>query len=108
MRCQAILLRQALVEARLDQTCLALLTGEPREATQAVFALERADPVETSRQFGNNCHLPGSYQGALQAFLRHRDSQDHQYQAVFSTTIGQVQTRLGSHWSRASQCCECR
>ena len=26
-------------------------------------------------------------------------------QAVFSTTIGPAPTRLGSHWSRASQCC---
>ena len=89
VRCQAIVLRQVLLEDRLDQTCLALLTGEVREATQAVFALEREDPVETCRQFGNNCHLPGSYQGALQAFLHHRDNQGQdqhqQYQAVCST-----------------------
>ena len=74
MRCQAIVRRQVLLEARLDQTCLALLAGEPREATEAVFALEREEPVETCRQFGNNCHLPGSYQGALLAFLHHHSS----------------------------------
>ena len=27
------------------------------------------------------------------------------YQAVFSTLIGRYPTRLGSHWSRASECC---
>ena len=29
----------------------------------------------------------------------------NQYQAVFSTLIGRAPTRLGSHWSRASEYC---
>ena len=76
MRCQATMVRQVLLGVSLDLTCLALLAGEPREATRAVFEREREGPVEASRQFGNNCHLPGSYQGALQAFLHHRHSPD--------------------------------
>ena len=95
MRCQAVILRQVLLEGRLDQTCLHLLTGEAREATQAVFDRRREDPVETSRQFGNNCHLPGSYQGALQAFLHHHhheeqdqdQDQDQQYQDTIRAVV---------------------
>ena len=101
MRCQAIVLRQVLLETRLDQSCLALLAGKPREATEAVFDLERKDPVETCRQFGNNCHLPGSYQGALQAFLHHRDNDQDQHQQ-YQDTIRAVVRGGGCNCSRGN------
>ena len=43
-------------------------------------------------------HHPVSPGGAVQSDPGRR-------QAVFSTTIGPPPTSLGSHWSRASQCC---
>ena len=100
MRCQATILRQLLLEGRLDQTCLALQAEEAKEATIAVFAREREDPVESSRQFGNNCHLPGSYQGALQAFLHHRDGSDQQQQ--YRDTVRAVVRGGGCNCSRAN------
>merc|ERR1719422_18682 len=57
-RCQAIVLRETLLKGGLDQTVLDLLAGDQRKATQLVFEREEEDSVETSRQFGNNCHLP--------------------------------------------------
>ena len=84
-QCQAIILRQLLLTGRLDHTCLGLLSGEQREATRLVLEAVGEDPVERSRQFGNNCHLPGSYQGALLAFLHHQES-EHQYQAGHTDT----------------------
>ena len=81
VRCQAIVLREVLLQGRLDINCLSLLDGETKEATRLAFQKEKEDPVEASREFGNNCQLPGSFQGALQSFLHYRDRQTEQFQA---------------------------
>ena len=96
-RCQAIVLRETLLKGGLDQTVLDLLAGDQREATELVFEREEEDPVETSRQFGNNCHLPGSFQGALHAFLHHRESEDW-----FQETLRAVLRAGGCNCSRAN------
>ena len=96
-RCQAIVLRETLLKGGLDQTVLDLLAGDQREATELVFEREEEDPVETSRQFGNNCHLPGSFQGALHAFLHHRESEDR-----FQETLRAVLRAGGCNCSRAN------
>ena len=96
-RCQAIVLRETLLKGSLDQTYLDLLAGDQREAIELVFEREEEDPVETSRQFGNNCHLPGSFQGALQAFLHYRESEDR-----FQETIRAVLRAGGCNCSRAN------
>ena len=102
MRCQAVILRQVLLEGRLAQTCLHLLTGVAREATQAVFDRQREDPVETCREFGNNCHLPGSYQGALQAFLHHHHHEDQDQDQQYQDTIRAVVRGGGCNCSRGN------
>ena len=96
-RCQATVLRETLLKGGLDQTVLDLLAGDQREATELVFEREEEDPVETSRQFGNNCHLPGSFQGALHAFLHHRESEDR-----FQETLRAVLRAGGCNCSRAN------
>ena len=63
-------------------------------------ALDRNDTVDDMtmmEKFGKNCHLPGSYQGALYTFLKHRHDDER-----YAETIRSIIRGGGCNCSRAN------
>merc|ERR1711915_79588 len=99
VKCQATVLLHVLRNKTFSEDDIEILDNEVRELTQKVFDKHQEDHVETVSNFGNNCHLPGSYQGALHAFNGSKDKteQDH-----FKSAIRKVIRAGGCNCSRAN------
>jgi len=75
VRTQAEILRMVIKEDSLNREMLEEIEVEEEawEAVEQVWTKLDDDHTETVDSWGNNCHLPGSLQGALHSFLRHQD-----------------------------------
>ena len=75
------------------------ITGDDDVTKQALDAVNKDinDPVAVIEGFGKNCHLPGSYQGALFSFISNKDTSER-----FAETIRSVIQGGGCNCSRAN------
>ena len=75
------------------------ITGDDDVTKQALDAVNKdiKDPVAVIEGFGKNCHLPGSYQGALFSFISNKDTSER-----FAKTIRSVIQGGGCNCSRAN------
>jgi len=96
VKCQAQVLKCVLKNKKFQQTDIATLNDEVREFTENVFDKIEDEHVPTVDNFGNNCHLPGSFQGSLHAFIRNSGPNR------FVATIRDVITAGGCNCSRAN------
>ena len=96
VQCQARVLKYVLNNKKFEQTDITVLNDAVKEVTEKVFDKLEYEHVSTVDNFGNNCHLPGSYQGALHAFIRNSGTNS------FVPTIRDVITAGGCNCSRAN------
>lgn len=96
VQCQARVLKYVLNNKKFEQTDITVLNDAVKEVTEKVFDKLEDEHVSTVDNFGNNCHLPGSYQGALHAFIRNSGTNS------FVPTIRDVITAGGCNCSRAN------
>jgi len=94
---QLQVLRHVLINKQFLSSDIDILRQDVRQITQDVFDKIEDDHVTTVAGFGNNCHLPGSYQGALHAFIQNTTSQDS-----FAATIRDVIRAGGCNCSRGN------
>jgi len=96
VRCQAQILKCLLKTKTFQETDISSLDDEVRELTGDVFNKLKDDHVTTVDNFGNNCHLPGSFQGSLHAFLKNNGADS------FVSTVRDVIRAGGCNCSRAN------
>lgn len=96
VQCQARVLKYVLKNRKFQQTDINILNDAVKEVTKNVFDKLEDEHVSTVDNFGNNCHLPGSYQGSLHAFIRNSGMDS------FVSTIRDVITAGGCNCSRAN------
>lgn len=96
VRYQAQVLRHVLIKKEFLSSNIDILDQEVKEVTQKVFDKRENEHVSTVASFGNNCDLPGSYQGALHAFIRNNG------QESFVATIRDVIQAGGCNCSRGN------
>jgi len=96
VQCQAHVLRHVLQTKHFNLTDIGILNESVKDATKDVFDKIENEHISTVASFGNNCHLPGSYQGALHAFIRNNESDS------FVDTIRDVIRAGGCNCSRGN------
>merc|ERR1712083_210032 len=57
-------------DGKLNDEFVESLDSADAKIIEEVFDYVDKDHVKTVQMYGNNCHLPGSLQGALHAFLK--------------------------------------
>ncbi|CAL4197539.1 unnamed protein product [Meganyctiphanes norvegica] len=85
VKCQAQILQKVLLFQRFSKIYIEGLDVEVQPAAMEVFNHLSDDHLEAVSKFGNNCHLPGSFQGGLHAFLL--DSGPDGFQTSIRATI---------------------
>jgi len=89
VRTQVEVLRTVMVESSLSREDVEELEVEEEawEALEQVWDNLETGHTEAVEHWGNNCHLPGSLQGALHSFLQCQEQNTDYIQAVRNTIV---------------------
>jgi len=93
---QSEILKFLMKNKKFEKNDIDCLDIQEKEFIENVFEDHNKEHITTVEKYGNNCHLPGSFQGSLHAFVKNGGSRS------FVSTVRDVISAGGCNCSRAN------